>query len=274
MVPFENSTNGTVSYTLDLFADRHGSYPNVVVCNEAYLNVHHFLLGHRVPPPSLTQSPESSGVATPTAARPNSMVPSAKPLTSLRHIKRVYSHPQALGQCELFLSTFLRHAERHEVSSTSRAAQLAAEYPADSAAIASQIAATVNGLDTLAERVEDREDNATRFFILEHNPQPELVRSLPPPDRKNLVSFSIDHHSPGALAEALLVFKHHQLNLTSINSRPSRERPWHYKFFVEFNHASNAADSVNEALEDLNRVAKNWRWLGSWIDKYNNNGSS
>ncbi len=78
------------------------------------------------------------------------------------------------------------------------------------------------------------------------------------------MSFTIDHQSPGALAEALMVFKEHRLNLTSINSRPSRERPWHYVFFVEF--LSNVKDShlVDQAMNELDRVAKSWRSLGTW----------
>lgn len=236
-----------------------------MVGGETYLRVHHFLLGRR-PSTTSVSSPTDSGTATPTTSKPEIVTPAVKPLAPLGHIKHVYSHPQALGQCELFLSTYLKYAERHEVSSTSKAAQLVAEGDGDGAAIASQVAATVRHLDVLAERIEDREDNTTRFFLLQRKHHPEQIRqpNHSEQERKSLVSFTIDHQSPGALAEALMVFKEHRLNLTSINSRPSRERPWHYVFFVEF--LSNVKDShlVDQAMNDLDRVAKSWRSLGTW----------
>ncbi|KAI9793378.1 MAG: prephenate dehydratase [Peltula sp. TS41687] len=255
VVPFENSTNGSVVFTLGLFADRQHHYPNIFVCGETYLAVHHYLLGHNKP----SQSQQ----------------------TSLNHIQRVYSHPQAFGQCERFLSTQLPHAERYEVSSTSKAAEIVAKnHPSqpDSAAIASRAAVHVHALDVLASNIEDREDNTTRFLILK-NRTPSDEDHLSPDhhhrearaseEEKTLISFTIDHFSPGALAEALLVFKEHRLNLTSINSRPSGEVPWHYVFFIEFRGASGSDrdgedGSVKKALHDLSKVTTACRWLGSW----------
>ncbi|KAI9747461.1 MAG: hypothetical protein M1815_004171 [Lichina confinis] len=170
LVPFENSTHGVVEGTLDLFADRHGSYPNVTVSGESYFEVHHFLLGHASGTP-VPPSPTNPVTATSIPGNPSSTIPLSKPLTSLSHIRHVYSHPQALGQCKHFLSTFLRHAEQHEVSSTSKAAQDVARGPPDCAAISSQGAATALHLDILAEDVEDGEDNTTRFFSLQHKDQ-------------------------------------------------------------------------------------------------------
>ncbi|KAI9817305.1 MAG: hypothetical protein M1832_004727 [Thelocarpon impressellum] len=258
IVPFENSTNGSVVFTLDLFADHHGACPDICVVGEVYLDIHHFLLGH-----DRGESLDEAGTELGT-----------KPLRSVQHVKRLYSHPQAFGQCELFLSGYLKGVERHEVSSTSKAAEIVArDASGASAAIASEMAARAQKLTVLAEGIEDREDNTTRFLILRNTSKGncEDVTGVPMPKehQKTLVSFTIDHRSPGALADALTVFKTHSLNLTSINSRPSRLEPWHYIFFVEF-HGSRTVDpdgTVGRALTDLEGVAKAWRWLGSWPDE-------
>jgi len=88
--------------------------------------------------------------------------------------------------------------------------------------------------------------------------------------RKTLISFSIDHSSPGALANALLIFKAHGLNLTSINTRPSLRRAWQYIFFVECGRkvfVENDDDAVAKALHDLRDVTESCRDLGTWKDQ-------
>lgn len=288
VVPFENSSNGSVVFTLDLFADLHGRYPDILVCGEIYLPVHHCLLGHvaKDQHPSKTDkpwrkladgpdSPNLSGQVTPTQAAPQPRKPRVAPLHDLKHIKKLYSHPQAWGQCKLFLSTYLKQVERQDVSSTSKAAEhVAQDATGTSAAISSKIAADLNGLDVLAEGIEDNEGNSTRFFILrrgqDNQPSGEvtdIAESVEMERYKSLVSFSVEHGEPGALADSLEVFKRFNLNLTSINTRPSGEAQWHYIFFVEFlgrKRANGQGGAVNDALEELNRVAKSWRWLGSW----------
>ncbi|MCJ1472899.1 prephenate dehydratase [Lambiella insularis] len=275
VVPFENSTNGSVVYTLDLFADRQLQYPNVYVCGEAYLDVHHCLLGRESS--SLMLDGPFSGDATPTHQTPSPAKPRAQPLTDIRHIKRIYSHPQAFGQCEAFLSTFLKGVERQEVSSTSKAAEVVSEDSSGTlAAISSRVAAQINSLDVLAKGIEDRDDNTTRFFILRRSSNsgsfcmpdaPQLGREEQA--WKTLVHFTIDHRSAGALADALLVFKTYSLNLTSINSRPSRITPWHYIFFVEFEgrREPRGHGKVNEALSMLQTKTEDYRWHGSWSDR-------
>lgn len=275
VVPFENSTNGSVVYTLDLFADRQSQYPNVYVCGEAYLDVHHCLLGHKSSTPFLDGS--LSGDATPTQRTLSPAKSKAKPLTDIRHIKRLYSHPQAFGQCEAFLSTFLKGIEHQEVSSTSKAAELVSQDTSGaSAAISSTAAAWIHNLGILAKGIEDRDDNTTRFFILRRSSSAE---STVTPDVlklggekqawKTMIHFTIDHHAAGALADALMVFKTYSLNLTSINSRPSHITPWHYIFFVEFEGQREAQGQgkVNEALSRLQSTTKDYRWHGSWRDR-------
>ncbi|KAK4239984.1 Prephenate dehydratase-domain-containing protein [Achaetomium macrosporum] len=284
VVPFENSTHGTVTFTLDSLADRAGEYANVVVCDEVYLDVHHFLLGRLPPPPS---SPSSSSVSAPVPAGEEEEEEEPKkgvPLTSLSHIRRVYSHPQAFGQTGAFRHRYLRHAETIDVSSTSRAAELAAADPAGtSAAIASEWAGKAAGLDVLARCVEDREDNTTRFFVLrrrEGREDDEQERAGPKGDKgggdgdpayeggkyKSLVSFTVPHRRAGALADVLDCFRARALNLTSISSVPSLDAPFQYLFFVEFEGSryDDPEGRVSGVLGDLERVAERWRWLGSW----------
>ena len=284
VVPFENSSNGSVVFTLDLFADLQGRYPDILVCGEIYLPVHHCLLGH-VPKdqhPSKTDmpwrklkdgpdSPNLSGQVTPTQAAPEPRKPRVAPLHDLKHIKKLYSHPQAWGQCKLFLSTYLKRVERQDVSSTSKAAEhVAQDTTGTSAAISSKIAADLNGLDVLAEGIEDNEGNSTRFFILRRGQDVEALEIDEATEMeryKSLVSFTVEHGEPGALADCLGVFKKFNLNLTSINTRPSGEAQWHYIFFVEFlgrKRPEGQGGAVNEALKELSKVAKSWRWLGSW----------
>ena len=173
--------------------------------------------------------------------------------------------------------------ERQEVSSTSKAAEVvAADRSRSIAAISSKLAADVHGLSMLAEGIEDSEDNTTRFLILQkdgegkrpdgviHGLKHDPVREPPFPHRyKSLVAFKINHQSSGALAKALAVFGEHGLNLTSINSRPSREHPWHYVFLIEFEgrREANGRGNVNAALKDLEASTQGWNWLGSWVDR-------
>ena len=254
------------------------------------MGVQHCLLGHI--PTTLTQedrdalSPHSSGCATPTRTKPNPREPHSKPLTNLKHIQRVHSHPQAFGQCEAFLSTYLKGVERREVSSTSHAASIVAKGSEEddlpsgaAAAISSALAADVHGLTIMATGIQDAEDNTTRFLILQKGPINLEYRGLLPPKlfvkpgtetkRKALIAFSINHETRGTLANALLVFKNYGLNLTSINSRPSRIRPWHYIFLVEVEGRRELEDPdhVRMALEELDTTTEGNKWLGCWVDR-------
>ncbi|KAI1655084.1 PDT-domain-containing protein [Daldinia decipiens] len=263
VVPFENSSNGSVVLTLDQLADRAGEYPDLAVCAEIYLDVHHCLVGHYHHCNHL----------------------------NLTHVRRVYSHPQAFGQCTKFLREILRGVETVDVSSTSRAATLAKEdATGTSAAISSATAAQVLGLDVLARSIEDREDNTTRFFVVRRSadsasptpPIPALEEVLSkrrqhqdadgdgPSDiysqSKSLASFTVPHRSPGALADVLECFRRARLNLTSINSRPSLAQPFQYVFFVEFegHRLRDPEGRVRDALASATAVAQSCRWWGSW----------
>ena len=268
--------------TLDLLIDLDHQFTSIKVCGEAYMDVHHCLLGYigsrHHAHSDLALS--SDGSRTPTDDRIHPNRAAAQPLKDLRHIKRIYSHPQAFGQCEVFLSNFMKGIERQEVSSTSKAAEVvAADESRSTAAISSKLAAEIHGLSLLAERIEDSEDNTTRFLILYQPDERILPSSIShsfnrhlssPSSYKSLVTFKVSHQSSGALAKALAVFGDHGVNLTSINSRPSREYPWHYVFLIEFEgrREEDGSGRVNEALKALiDPTQGQWNFLGSWVDK-------
>ncbi|PHH87787.1 hypothetical protein CDD83_8403 [Cordyceps sp. RAO-2017] len=259
VVPFENSSNGCVVVTLDNLADRDGRYKDILVQGEIYVNVNHCLIGKK------TQGTGPAPAEAPLQA-PN----------AFQHIKRLYSHPQAFGQCRKFIAANLKGAEVHEVNSTSRAAEMVSQGDADMAAIASELAAArFDGLEILARRIQDRDDNVTRFLIIRNKSKsctdaPIVSHTIASYARKaqgtkSLVSFTVPHTSPGALADVLGCFKEQKLNLTSINSRPSLQHPFQYVFFVEFDgHKADQDGRVESVLQKMGRVAESSRWLGSW----------
>ncbi|KAH0597145.1 hypothetical protein MHUMG1_05455 [Metarhizium humberi] len=255
VVPFENSTNGSVVFTLDNLADRNGRYKDITVDGEIFVDVHHCLLGRKSPNDKLDETHEASGTCTPTATHPSPPKPKSKPLTSLSHIKRLYSHPQAFGQCNAFISTYLKGVEIIDVSSTSKAAEIVSQDETGTwAAISNHLALSLYGLDLLGKNIEDREDNTTRFLVIGTNPSVpddwDLQKlSIAKSGSKSLVSFTVPHTSPGALADVLGCFREFNLNLTSINSRPSLLAPFQYIFFVEFaGHKYDDPDGRASAL--------------------------
>lgn len=255
VVPFENSSNGSVVQLLDLLADGESKHLDVKVCAEHYLPVHHQLLVKRSGEDDATQTGLED---------------------ALKRIKKFYTHPQAWGQCSAFLSrNGCRPMARQDSSSTSEAARTVSENEAGTCgAIASELAAQEYGLVILAHNIEDKGDNTTRFFVVARAgntlPQPALEKDAGTSrSYKNLVSFIIDHELPGALANALTVFKKHEFNLTSINTRPSRLRPWHYVFFAECEQMryQYRKDAISDLISDLDEVALSCRHLGSWEDR-------
>ncbi|CAE7008879.1 hypothetical protein CFE70_001653 [Pyrenophora teres f. teres 0-1] len=290
VIPFENSSNGSVVFTLDLFADVAGKYPDVLVCGEAYVAVRHCLLGHSLP---LKNEAAKDGN------------PKSKQGQDFSHIKTVYSHPQAWGQCKAFLSTHLTHADKQDVSSTSRAAELASQDTSGtSAALSSIMAADLFHLDVLAEGINDKLGNTTRFLIIRNKTtaqphcsslssihgrkfnmhdsatdQAQLTDVVEKAKWKSLVTFTVEHSNPGALASCLMAFSQHGINLTAINTRPSGVRNWNYVFFVEFkgrkgdeHEEGHEERAVNKALVGLEKVCRGYRWLGSWENRLEDEG--
>ena len=300
VVPFENSTYGTVVFTLDLLLDRELKCPDLLVCGEFYLPVHHCLVGHAPKRCSTTLSDDHAWDDSNQMQANSNPKRSSHTMKNLQHISTIYSHPAAFGQCEKFLSLYLKGVEKQEVSSTSRAAQLVAEEGINSrsAAISSSLAADIHGLKLLAQSIQDRDDNSTRFFILKNgksNPEgltPSSSSSSPLhqpssyPDNKDadkwktLISFTLPQQPSGTLAGALQVFKNHGLNLTSINSRPSLEHTWHYVFLIEIqgrrevesDRDDDEGGDMNQALRELDtKTTGGWKWLGSWRESSTGN---
>jgi len=216
VVPIENSTEGVVNYTLDMLIDS-----DLLVCSEIMLPISHNLVGKG----------------------------------ALSGIKKVYSNPTAMAQCRRWLEVNIPGAELIDVSTTSRGAALAAKEK-DAAAIAGRLAAQINGLEVLAERIEDSTDNYTRFLVVGKSDSAATGRD------KTSVVFAT-RHKAGALYDSLYFFKKHEVNLTMIESRPSGRRAWEYFFFVDF-EGHRDDPKVKETLRDLGEEVLFVRVLGSY----------
>lgn len=173
---------------------------------------------------------------------------------SLDQIRTVYSHPQALAQCRRWLSENLPGATQVETASTAAAAERATD-PAD-AAIATESAAELYRVPILARNIEDAATNVTRFYVVGRH------RSGPTGQDRSAVVFGVQDRV-GALQDALRSLADNGVNLSRIESRPSRRRLWEYVFFVDLDgHPSE--DRIARALEGLARVCTFVRVLGSW----------
>ena len=174
---------------------------------------------------------------------------------SLVQVKEIYSHPQVLGQCRQWLMKNMPKAHLIPVVSTTKAAQMVASKK-NAACIASQVAASLYGLTILKKNIQDSAHNITRFLVIS-------TMDVPPTghDRTSLV-FSIKD-KVGALHAMLTPFMKHKINLTKIESRPSKKKAWDYYFFVDCEgHQSDA--KVARALSQLEGMCKFLKILGSY----------
>lgn len=216
VVPIENSIEGAVSHTLDLLIDS-----DLNICSQIILDVTHNLMAN---------------------------CPRNK-------IRRVYSKPEVFGQCRLWLKENLPGIETVEVSSTTRAAQIAAREKY-AAAIASTVAARVYKLKIVASNIEDSPHNITRFLVIGKD------EAAATGDDKTSLVFSIKD-KVGALCEMLAPFKKYRINLTKIESRPSKRKAWDYYFFVDLEgHRSDP--KVRKALVELENKCRFIKVLGSY----------
>ena len=218
MVPVENSLEGSISRVYDLLLDS-----SLRIYGEVELRVIHCLI--------------------------------ASPKARLDLIKKVYSHPQALGQCR----SFLKHLGCEPVPTydTAGSVRMLKEQGAtDSAAIASARAAEIYGMKIFAREIEDNPNNFTRFFALSKHDSP------PTGDDKTSIVFSVSHRA-GALYQALTEFAVRNINLTKIESRPTRQKPWEYNFYLDFQgHREDKA--AHELLEKLAEASIFVKVLGSY----------
>jgi len=218
IVPVENSLEGSIGRAYDLLLDS-----SLKVCGEIELRVVHCLI--------------------------------ASPEARLDLIKRVYSHPQALGQCK----AFLKHlgCELIPTYDTAGSVKMIKEKGMpDGGAIASARAAEIYGMKIITQQIEDSPNNFTRFFILSKQDSP------PSGDDKTSIVFSAKH-APGALYESLKEFAIRSINLTKIESRPTKQKPWEYNFYLDFEgHREDRASQ--EALNNLERALFFLKVLGSY----------
>jgi chorismate mutase / prephenate dehydratase len=217
VVPVENSTEGVVNHTLDMFLSS-----SLKICGEVALRVHHHLLGSRV---------------------------------EIRGAKRVLSHQQSLAQCREWLDAHLPNVERVAVGSNAEAARLASR---DNSvlAIASDSAAKLYGLNVLKSNIEDRPDNTTRFLVVGD------LETRPTKADKTSIILS-GKNKPGALHELLTPLAKHGVNMTRIESRPSRRSIWEYVFFIDVEgHVQDP--KVAKVLKLLEKEAAFYKWLGSY----------
>ena len=217
VVPVENSTEGVINHTLDMFL-----LSDLRICAEINAPISHNLL--------------SSG-------------------EDMSQIKRVYSIGTAIAQCRNWLATHLPGIEVLEVSSTSKAAKMCEGYPS-SAAIASALAAKEYGLNILEDGIEDNPHNKTRFLVVGY--------SKPQPSGKDKTSvvYAVPHKA-GSLYHSLKVFDSHGINLTMIESRPTKQMPWEYIFFVDC-QGHEADENMQVMLKELGEMALFVRVLGSY----------
>ena len=179
----------------------------------------------------------------------------------LEEIERVYSKDQAIAQCRHWLQRHLPHAQLVDAPSTSRAVQFAKEEPG-TAAIASELAAEHYGVPVIEKNIQDKADNTTRFFVLGKKPSGSVGGG------KDISSFLVSlgdeaaSHS-GALLKMLMPLAERGINLSKIESRPSKKRPWDYYFFLDVTgHFEDA--NMKEALIELKKFCPMVKWLGSY----------
>lgn len=218
IVPVENSLEGSINRTNDLLLGT-----DLKIYGEIELRVVHCLI--------------------------------VSPQVRLDSIKRVYSHPQALGQCQVFLKHL--NCETIPTYDTAGSVKMIKEKGiTDGAAIASTRAAEVYGMKIIARGIEDNPNNFTRFLILARQDSP------PSGNDKTSIVFSVKD-TPGALSESLKIFASRNINLTRLKSRPIKEKPWQYNFFLDFEgHREDKA--VQEALEALEKTILFLKVLGSY----------
>ncbi len=218
IVPVENSLEGSINRTSDLLMDS-----ELKIYGETELRIVHCLI--------------------------------TNPGTRMDSMKRIYSHPQALGQCQ----AFLKHLDCEIIPTydTAGSVKMIKEKGIkDGAAIASARAAEIYGMQVIAQGIEDNPNNYTRFLILSRQD------SLPSGNDKTSIIFSVKDR-PGALSEALKIFASRNINLTRLKSRPIKEKPWQYNFFLDFEgHREDRA--VREAFEHLEKTTIFLKVLGSY----------
>jgi chorismate mutase/prephenate dehydratase len=229
-LPIENSLIGSVTTTYDLLHEAFGD-GTLHLTHEILHPVHHTIM--------------------------------AVPGASLAGIRRVLSHPVALGQCRIWLAEHLPEAELVSAWDTAGSAVIVAQEKNPAlAAIAARPAADAHGLVPLAERIEDDPTNQTRFLTFTRADMAGSIRSQSASRYKTSLIVLVDH-KPGMLALTLQAFGARGVNLMALQSRPERSAPWTYRFYVDV-EGSATDPRVSEALEEIEALAAKLIVLGSY----------
>lgn len=175
----------------------------------------------------------------------------------MEEIRKVCSKDQAIGQCRNWLRRNLPSVEIEYVESTSLAVKMAQENP-EIAAIASSIASDHYGVPIIARGIQDKKENITRFLVIGQKSAPKAEGV----EYKTSVVMSLNDR-PGALCDMITPFNRHNINLTRIESRPSRKKLWDYLFFIDF--AGHWDDPAPRAVfKELSQTLPMLKWLGSY----------
>lgn len=220
LLPIENALTGSIHEVYDLLLDYELS-----ITGEVYWGIRHALLG----------------------------IPGAR----ADRIEHVYSHPQALWQCETYLDGL--RVERHASYDTAGAARWVSEQgDRTTAAIAGKLAARLYGLQILAANIATLPHNTTRFIVIGGSPGEAAT------ERRSKTSLVVElTHDPGALYRALEPFAEREINLTKLESRPVRTKPWNYRFYLDFEGCIDEP-SIRDALSQLSGRVSSCRVLGSY----------
>ncbi len=217
VVPIENSVEGAVNHTLDMFIDS-----DLKVCSEIYLEISHSLLTRE---------------------------------SDIKKIKKIYSKDQVFGQCRLWLEEHAPGVVLVEVASTTRAAEIVSKEKG-AACIASELAAAKYHLKNLFNSIEDNAHNVTRFLVIGRTEARQTKKD------KTSVMFSLKDRV-GALHDILMPFKKARINLTKIESRPSKVKAWKYYFFVDM-EGHHLDKRISRALSTLKRNTTYLKIIGSY----------
>ncbi|MDX1813668.1 MAG: prephenate dehydratase [Candidatus Bathyarchaeia archaeon] len=218
VVPIENSLEGSVNQTYDLFLTH-----NLKVSGEVIIKISHCLI--------------------------------ANPSTRLEAVKTVYSHPQALAQCRSFLERL--GSDLIPTYDTAGSVKMLKEKGLkNAAAVASKKAAEIYGMKILAREIEDTPTNYTRFFAISKNDSPKTGKD------KTSIIFAATH-TPGSLYHALGEFAKRNINLTKIESRPTKQKAWEYNFYLDF-EGHRTEENCDDALKALEKSGAFIKILGSY----------
>ncbi|TNF35092.1 MAG: prephenate dehydratase [Gammaproteobacteria bacterium] len=217
VAPIENSTEGVITHTLDLLTNS-----SLFICGEVELRIQHNLISSE---------------------------------TSLKSIKKVFSHQQSLAQCRRWLDKNLPGVELYAVRSNSEAVRMCKDEPG-AAAIAGRMASEIYQVPILKSEIEDEPDNTTRFIVIGKN-------SVPPSGKDRTSLIVATHNKAGALHQLLKPLASRGISMSKIESRPSRRGVWEYVFFIDIEgHKDDPV--VAEALHEVEHETAMLRILGSY----------